>query len=172
MSFLEFLRIAKKSWWVVALALGGTVASTAFFTLWQTPIYQAITTLVISTDQSVTDVNDVVRSLDSLDRRSVVATYAKIPSSQTVISRAKQQLKLAPSQMQLYQVSTLVVPDTMIVAVSVEGPDSGLTAALAMPSLRRRKTTLRNSLASTSCAYSTQPSSHDARRGQRSRETW
>ena len=131
MDFLTLIRIVKRSWWIVVLAMVGVFASTALFTFTQTPIYQAITTLVISTDQSVTDVNDVVRSLDSLDRRTFVATYAKLPSSHTVISRAQQQLKLSPTQMQSYQVSTLVVPDTMILAVSVEGPDSGLTAALA-----------------------------------------
>ena len=131
MDFLTVIRMVKRSWWIVVLALVGVFASTAFFTFTQTPIYRAITTLIISTDQSVTDVNDVVRSLDSLDRRSVVATYAKIPSSQTVIGRAQQQLKLTPSQIQLHQISTLVVPDTMIVAVSVEGPDPRLTAALA-----------------------------------------
>ena len=131
MDFLTLIQIVKRSWWIVILALVGVFASTALFTFTQTPIYHAITTLVIATDQSVTDVNDIVRSLDSLDRRTFVATYAKIPSSHTVISRAQRQLKLTPTQLQLYQVSTLVVPDTMILAVSVEGPDAGLTAALA-----------------------------------------
>lgn len=131
MDFLEFIRMLKRSWWIIALMWVGLVASTALFTAFQTPVFQAATTLVVWPSKSMTDVNDLVHSLDTLDRRVYVAMYSKIPPSQIVRARAQEKLGLSPAQQLPYRVATVVIPDTNMLKVSVEGPDSRVTADLA-----------------------------------------
>lgn len=131
MNFAAFIPILGRSWWVILLTLVVGLGSTAYFTHRQTPIYQATTTVVVGPSEKLAKVDEVVDSLNTLDRRSVVATYAKIPSSRTVRDQAQEQLGLSRNQMRLYQVRTAVVPDTNILQVSVEGPDPRLAADVA-----------------------------------------
>jgi capsular polysaccharide biosynthesis protein len=72
-----------------------------------------------------------VDTLNTLDRRSVVATYAKIPSSRTVRTKALEQLGISGAQRYAYYVRSTVVPDTNIIEVLVEGPAPGTTAEMA-----------------------------------------
>lgn len=131
MNFFTFIHVVGRSWWVIVLMLAIGVGATAYFTRRQTPLYQATTTVVIGPGGKLTEVSQIVNSLNALDRRSVVATYAKIPTSRTVRDRTRQQLGLSPSQMRLYRVSTSIVPDTNILQIAVEGPDPRLAADVA-----------------------------------------
>ena len=131
MDFLAFVRMLRQSWWIVVLIIAGSLGSTAFFTHTQTPIFQATTTLVVWPSKNITDANDIVRSLDTLDRRVYVAMYSKIPCSQMVRNRAQEKLGLSADQLKPYQITTIVIPDTNILKVSVEGPDPSLTANFA-----------------------------------------
>lgn len=131
MDFLTLLRLIGRSWWIIGLTLIVGLGSTIYFTYRQTPIYQATTTVVIGPSEKLTKVSEIVDSLNTLDRRSVVATYAKIPTSRTVRDRVHQQLGLSWSQMRLLHVRTSVVPDTNILQITTEGPDPHLAANVA-----------------------------------------
>ena len=131
MTLTEFLRIARRSWWIVACWTVAVFASIAFFTVRQTPIYEATTTLVVWPDETSAEHHEVVNSLAALDRRSIIATYAKIPSSVAVQEAARQQVQLSPVEMQQFQTRASVVPDTDILRLVVEGPDPHLVTVLA-----------------------------------------
>ena len=121
----------KRYWWVIVLAFAIGFGSTAFFTRRRPPAYRATTTLVIGPNESLKTSREVVDSLNTLDRRSVVATFARLPSSRTVRERAQQQLQLTDEQLTPFEVRTVVVPDTNVLEVSVEGPDPRLATAVA-----------------------------------------
>lgn len=131
MNFLSFVQVLGRSWWVVGLALVVTMGSAAYFTYTQTPIYQASTTLVVGPGESLTDLSEITRSLRALDHRTIIATYARIPSSRTVRQKVRKQLGLSRSQMRVYRLRTTVLPDTNILRISVEGPDPRLAADVA-----------------------------------------
>lgn len=118
-------------WWLILLAFAVGFGSTAFFTQTRTPAYRATTTLVIGPNENLKTPREVVDSLNTLDRRSVVATFAKLPSSRTVRERAQSQLQLSEAQLTPYTVKTAVVPDTNVLEVSVEGPEPRLAATFA-----------------------------------------
>jgi len=129
---LEALKLfLQRYWWLILLAFSIGFGSTAFFTSLRAPTYRATTTLVVGPNESLKTPREVVDSLNTLDRRSVVATFAKLPSSRTVRERAQAQLQLNEAQLKPYEVRTVVVPDTNVLEVSVEGPDPRLSAALA-----------------------------------------
>ena len=129
---LEALKLFfKRYWWMILLAFAIGFGSAAFFTRRRTPTYRATTTLVVGPNENLKTTREVVDSLNTLDRRSVVATFARLPSGRTVRERAQQQLQLNESQLAPYEVKTAVVPDTNVLEVSAEGPDARLAAAFA-----------------------------------------
>jgi uncharacterized protein involved in exopolysaccharide biosynthesis len=129
---LEALKLfLKRYWWLILLAFAVGFGSAAFFTRQRTPTYRATTTLVVGPNENLKTTREVVDSLNTLDRRSVVATFARLPSGRTVRERAQQQLQLNEAQLAPYEVRTAVVPDTNVLEVSAEGPDARLAAAFA-----------------------------------------
>ena len=131
MDFQMVVRILKRSWWIVVLAVSGVLVSAASFTSTQTPIYEASTTLVIGPPENFTSVHEIANSIDTLDRRNVIATYSKISSSKAVLEQVRGKLLLSPEQMNPYRIKSAVVPDTNILRITVEGPDPGLAAVIA-----------------------------------------
>jgi len=131
MDVITMLRLLRRFRWMMAVVFVALLGSTAVLTLRQRPTFQAIATMVIWPEKTMTNINDVVDSLGTLDRRVVVATYAKIPVSRTIQTRAKAQLQLDPRQQVSYTVRTAIVPDTNIIQVIVEGPEPRLCAELA-----------------------------------------
>ncbi len=129
---LEALKLfLRRYWWLILLAFAIGFGSAAFFTRRRPPAYRATTTLVVGPNESLKTTREVVDSLNTLDRRSVVATFARLPSGRTVRERARQQLQLQEAQLEPYEVRTAVVPDTNVLEVSVEGPDPRTAAAFA-----------------------------------------
>ncbi len=121
----------RRYWWLILLAFAVGFGSAAFFAQRRAPSYRATTTLVVGPNESLKTTREVVDSLNTLDRRSVVATFARLPPSRTVRQRAAQQLQRPEAQLEPYEVKTAVVPDTNVLEVSVEGPDPRLAASFA-----------------------------------------
>lgn len=129
---LEAIKLfLRRYWWMILLAFAVGFGSAAFFAQRRAPAYLATTTLVVGPNESLKTTREVVDSLNTLDRRSVVATFARLPPSRTVRQRAAQQLQRPEAQLEPYEVKTAVVPDTNVLEVSVEGPDPRLAAAVA-----------------------------------------
>jgi capsular polysaccharide biosynthesis protein len=129
---LEEIKVfLRRYWWMILLAFAIGFGSAAFFARRRAPAYRATTTLVVGPNENLKTTREVVDSLNTLDRRSIVATFARLPPSRTVRQRAAQQLQLPETQLEPYDVKTAVVPDTNVLEVSVEGPDPRQATALA-----------------------------------------
>ena len=124
----EFL---KRYWWLILLAFAIGFGSAAFFSRRGPATYRATTTLVVGPNESLKTTREVVDSLNTLDRRSVVATFARLPAGRTVRDRARQQLQLDEARLAPYEVRTAVVPDTNVLEVTVDGPDARTAAVFA-----------------------------------------
>lgn len=131
MDLLAFVRLLGRNWLILLLILLAGSASTWFFTSLQPSIYTAQTTLVVSPNPATLKDEQIIGSLNTLDRRSIVATVAKIPPSATIRGRAWGQLNPSGHNIADYPVRTAVLPDTNILQIAVEGPDPSLTATFA-----------------------------------------
>ncbi|MBI4468902.1 MAG: hypothetical protein HY650_06240 [Acidobacteria bacterium] len=131
MNFSTFLRLLGRHWWLMILTPGLVFGATAYFTHKQRPTYRAVATVIVGPNEKLARVDEIAGSLNTLDRRSVVATYARIPSSRTVRERAREDLGLQRHEISPYDVRTTIVPDTNVVEISVEGPDARLATAVA-----------------------------------------
>lgn len=121
----------KRYGWVVLIAVVMGIGATAVFAHRNTPFYQATATLVVVPNELLATPREVVDSVNALDRRSVVATFARVASSRAVRGLVRQRLRVSSGQLEPYAVKTVVVPDTNILEISVEGPGRKEVAVVA-----------------------------------------
>ena len=114
---------------LIAVVMG--IGATAVFAHRNTPFYQATATLVVVPNELLATPREVVDSVNALDRRSVVATFARVASSRAVRCLVRQRLRVSSGQLEPYAVKTVVVPDTNILEISVEGPGRKAVAVVA-----------------------------------------
>ncbi len=125
------LQAVRRHWWVVLLIPPLAVGSAAFFTSKQTPVYRAVTTTVITPVYAMQGGDNIMRSLETLERRTVVATFANIPSLRETRDTTAIQLGLAPQELRGYRINASVVPSTNMIRIAAEGPDRRRVAEVA-----------------------------------------
>lgn len=127
-----YLRTLQRGWWIILLTvLIATNVSliTSYFT---PPVYQTSARFIVAPNAgSFSSSWDVVSSLDTLDRRSIINTYRELLASSSVYRQNPQIQKIAPEVLASYDISVTVVPDTNILQLTVEGVDPNLTVELA-----------------------------------------
>jgi len=123
--------VLRNYWPIVLITFVISLAASAVFAQRQPKTFMARATLVVGPNARLATSREIVDSLNALDRRSVVATLARVPSSRIVTQRAEQTLHLPDNRRAFYQVKTVVVPDTNILEISVSGPDPRFVARLA-----------------------------------------
>jgi len=125
------LRPLRTWWWVILLTVGASMGVSAWLTARQKPVYRATTTLVVTPIAEITDTGDVLRSLDTLERRGVVATIAKIPSAPETMDAVARRLDVDPASLRGYSLSASVPPYTFLLKVECTGRDPKTVAEVA-----------------------------------------
>lgn len=147
----------RRQWWIVVLLAAVAIVAAAFFTSRQRPIYRATTSLIVVPNTEVRGTGDVLRSLETLERRTIVATFAKLPASprvrDRVMARFRQQepqvpggaqplrfepspevtalLQRDPQALRGYRIQGSVLPYTNIIKIEVEGPNREVATEVA-----------------------------------------
>ena len=116
-------------WWLILLAVAVTVGASAVATARQRPVYRASASLVVAPIASVDAPADILRSLETLERRSIIATFARIPGSREARRAAAGQLGLP--DLEAWRIEGSVLPNTNILRIDAEGPDAGRVAQVA-----------------------------------------
>lgn len=97
----------------------------------QEPQYAAEALVLVAPDRSLENPSDVLRSIETLERRTVLATLAKIPGRAETKEKAGERLEWDASTLRRYWIGGYVVPQTNILRIEVRGPDAEGTAKLA-----------------------------------------
>lgn len=126
-----YVQMLQRSWWIVAITALTALAIALATTLAVTPEYQAGARFVVSPNLSRVSEKDLVRSLEALDKRSIVVTYAEVLNSDLIYQDAVQTLQLDAKNLQNYTHSTVVLPEANILELTVKGSDPNIVAALA-----------------------------------------
>jgi capsular polysaccharide biosynthesis protein len=108
-----------------------STGTAAVFTARQPRIYRARTTQVVVPNSRVEGTADIIRSLDTLNRRNVLATIAQIPLTIETREKAAESLNIDRSELARYAVRSLVIPNTNLVRIEVHGPDPHKAADVA-----------------------------------------
>jgi len=109
-----------------------SVSSALVFTYSQTPIYRTVATFVVSPGSSFGNVDDVIRGLDTLTKRdSILATYAHIAVSDTIVKTVYAKMDLTTEQRRNLEVSSELVSPTNILKIIVESDDPAIAKTCA-----------------------------------------
>lgn len=127
-----YFRMVQRGWWLIILtAMVGLSVSLGLSYL-ATPQYEASARFILSPSSSITSKNDVVDSLDTLDRPSIAATYAEIINSNRIFLSACNLIGQDPVEIsKSYTIQAVVLPESSVLALSVSGPDPQLATSLA-----------------------------------------
>ncbi len=129
-----YLRMIQRSWWVVILTALAAVLVALTSSYLATPIYSASARYLVSPNPTYLggDVDyNLIYSLDTLDKRSIITTYAEVLNSPRIYSQTVDALGLQESALAEYTHSAVVFPETNVVDLTVTGPDPELVVALA-----------------------------------------
>ncbi|MDP1713476.1 MAG: diguanylate cyclase [Anaerolineales bacterium] len=132
MEIRYYLRIIQRGWWLVlATTLVAVNISLIYSYYIATPMYEAVARFIVSPNLQNTDNRDMVNSIEALDKRSIISTYAEVLNSHEVVNRTKELLRQNPGDFDGYITSVVVLPDTNIIRLSVKGPNPEVAALLA-----------------------------------------
>jgi diguanylate cyclase (GGDEF)-like protein len=125
-----YFQMLQRGWWVVVLAALVAVSVSLGLSYLATPQYQATASFIITPSASLTVGRDVVNSLDTLDRRSIVSTFAEVMNSRRIVSDAAASVGLDEKALEDYKILAVVLPESSVVELDVSGPDPKITADL------------------------------------------
>ena len=128
-----------RRWWIVLLVLAVTLVSAAVYTSRQQPVFLARSTVVVRPNTRVKGTSELLRSLDTLERRSVIATFARIPGTSGTRDSVGRRLEMDKREIRRYYIRASVVPNTNILHIDVRGPDPKKAAAVANAAASRTR---------------------------------
>jgi diguanylate cyclase (GGDEF)-like protein len=131
MEIKMYLRMLQRGWWIIALSALVGLAASLILSYYSTPVYLTTSRFVVSPDSDVSKGTDVINSLNTLDKRSIVTTYAEVLSSNTIFTQALSAIDLTSNDVEGYTHSSVVLPDSNVLEVSVEGTNPQVIAKLA-----------------------------------------
>jgi capsular polysaccharide biosynthesis protein len=127
-----YFRMLQKNWWLILLTAMTALTVSLAISYAAVPQYRSIARFIIIPSSTLTSGADVVRSLDTLDRRSVVATYAEVMNSSRILEGSANFLGLdANTIIKDYKIQAVDLPDSSVLELTVSGPNPELAAQLA-----------------------------------------
>jgi len=127
----QIIKAITSGWkWIVAFMLVAVCISLLISTT-SVPIYQASATFVIAPNKDLPSSRDVVSAFTALDTLDIFSTYADILSSARVVDEANKVVGLSDAALAGYRKTTQMNPDSIILRLSVEGPNPQTAATLA-----------------------------------------
>lgn len=127
-----YFRMLQRGWWIILLTAMVGLSASLGLSYVAVPQYEASALYILSPSASITSKNDVVDSLDTLDRPSITATYAEILNSSRIFVSACNLIGYDPTLISKdYKVRTVVLPESSVLALTVQGPDPQLVTTLA-----------------------------------------
>jgi capsular polysaccharide biosynthesis protein len=127
-----YFRMLQRNWWLIFLTAMVALTVSLTISYIAIPQYSAVARFIIIPSSSLTSGADVVRSLDTLDRRSVVATYSDVMNSSRILESAVTFLNLDMTTiLKNYTIRAVDLPDSSVLELTVSGPNPELAAQLA-----------------------------------------
>ena len=121
-----YLRMLQRSWWIVGLTALSAVLAALISSYLTTPIYSSSARYLISPNPAYlggsVDYN-LIYSLDTLDKRTIITTYAEVLNSPRIYNETIEPLGFSESDLIDYSYSAVVFPETNIIEFTVQGPN-------------------------------------------------
>jgi diguanylate cyclase (GGDEF)-like protein len=127
-----YLRIIRRGWWIILIAALAAVNFSLVYSYYLTrPTYEAVARFIVSPNIQNIESGDLINSLEALDKRSIISTYAEVLNSREVTNDTLRLLGVDATQFTPYTTFVTVLPDANIIRFSVQGPDPQAAAIFA-----------------------------------------
>ena len=127
-----YLQMLRRSWWIIVITTLATVTAALVVSYMTPPTYQATSRFIVSPSPSlITGGSNLLSSLSTLDKRSIVTTYAEIMNSQRIFTETTGLLQLNKVDLSNYSYRAVALPEANIIEFSVTGPDRQVVYTLA-----------------------------------------
>lgn len=127
---VPYTRALRRGWPLIVIALAVALVTAFVLTQQQPRRYRSSSMLVVTPAAGVT-ARELIDSIESLERRTVVATFARLATTDVLRDAVASQLGITPDRARLFRVDAAVVPNTNMIRIDVEGPDAAMTASFA-----------------------------------------
>ena len=125
-----YLRMLQKGWWIILLAVLVALASSLTVSYLTVPRYSATARFIITPSPSLKTSVEVINSLNTLDRASVVATYVEVMNSDKILADSLTFLNVGAASLKDYTVNAVALPSSSVLELTVTGPDPKLVSDL------------------------------------------
>lgn len=127
----HYIELTQSNWRIIAIVTLLASILSVLISLTTTPIYRATTSFIIFPTENLTSSRDVVSSLDTLEQRSVITTYAEIMSSERVYLNTQSEMGEDIAPFAAYDRAITIQPESNIFYLHVDGPDPRMASVLA-----------------------------------------
>jgi diguanylate cyclase (GGDEF)-like protein len=124
MEITLYLQAFRRGWWIILITTIIATNVSLLVSYFTPPVYQTSERFIVSPNAGIFSSSwDIVSSLDTLDRRSIINTYKELLASQAVYGKSPKIEQLGADVVaNEYSITVVVVPDTNILKLTVEGP--------------------------------------------------
>jgi diguanylate cyclase (GGDEF)-like protein len=127
-----YFRMLQRSWWIIVITTLATVSAALISAYLTPPTYRATTRFIVSPSPSlVSGGSNMLNSLSTLDKRSIITTYAEVLNSQRIYLETVNLLQLNNIDLAQYNYNAVPLPDANIIEFTVTGPDRNVVYSLA-----------------------------------------
>jgi diguanylate cyclase (GGDEF)-like protein len=128
-----YLRTLQRGWGIIVVVVLAAVNLSFLVSYLTPPVYETSSRFVVSPNADVySNTWDIVDSLDTLDRRSIINTYKELLGSPSIYGQGLEDQSIDTSLLESeYGISVVVVPDTNILKLTVDGPDPARVVEIA-----------------------------------------
>ena len=128
----QYLKAFLRYWWLVVAMMLLSIGVGLAYSNSQTPLYEAKVVYVASPNLAITDTGDLINGLSTVVRNTeLITTACEILESQIIREMAAQRLGIPITMSTDYRVGCVVLPDSTILQVTVQGESPELAADLA-----------------------------------------
>jgi diguanylate cyclase (GGDEF)-like protein len=125
------LRMVRSGWKLIFICGLIAVAIALILSLNTLPLYRTETSFIISPSPNLPSSRDAVSALAALDTLKIFSTYGDVIISERVYESALKDINLTTADLKDYRRSTALRPDSIILVLTVEGPDPTTASNLA-----------------------------------------
>ncbi|MGD8457121.1 MAG: diguanylate cyclase [Anaerolineales bacterium] len=132
-----FFQTLIRGWWIILLTVLFALAASLGASYMIAPQFEAISRFILSPSSlsaypaEELNPNTLLQSIDTINNQMVVNTYAEVMRSNLTYVNALELLQLQTDDLMDYSYAVVVLPNSSVLELSVEGPDPEITAKLA-----------------------------------------
>jgi uncharacterized protein involved in exopolysaccharide biosynthesis len=125
----QLLNCLKSGIGLLVLCVLASLAASALVTSQLTERYSAEVRLIVTPNSRLEDSRDVLRSMETLERRTIIATFSRLPKETALIEAALEQIKQPRDT--AFDLDTRVLPNTNIITLKVTADNAEFCTQLA-----------------------------------------